>query len=118
MSEKKTNKGKLFHKLHQLQKTVTRLLRIGKTDKMIEVKEKHLIDKIKGKEVNMTNEGFLIKNNEKWFVKWNDLHSNTQWTKTPLQESDQSNFFDYDEGKKVKFETDMEDFKVVAIIID
>ena len=49
MSKNKQDKGKLYHKLHQLQKTVTRLLGVGKKDKMIEVKEKHLIEKIKGK---------------------------------------------------------------------
>ena len=49
MSNKKTDKGKLFHKLHHLQKMVTRLLNIGKKDKMIEIQEKHLIEKIKGK---------------------------------------------------------------------
>jgi hypothetical protein len=49
MSNKKTDKGKLFHKLHHLQKMVTRLLKFGKKDKMIEVQEKHLIEKIKGK---------------------------------------------------------------------
>ena len=54
MSEKKLDKGKLFHKLHQLQKRLFR----SKTneghhtklqDKIIESKEKHLIEKIKGK---------------------------------------------------------------------
>lgn len=54
MSEKKLDKGKLFHKLHQLQKRLFR----SKTndghhsvieDKIIEAKEKHLIEKIKGK---------------------------------------------------------------------
>ena len=54
MSEKKLDKGKLFHKLHQLQKKLFR----SKTneghhtvieDKIIESREKHLIEKIKGK---------------------------------------------------------------------
>ena len=49
MSNKKEDKGKLFHKLHHLQKMVTRLLQRGKKDKMIEIQEKHLIEKIKGK---------------------------------------------------------------------
>lgn len=51
MSNKKTDKGKLYHKLHHLQKLVSRLLKIGKKDevKMLEVQEHHLIDKIKGK---------------------------------------------------------------------
>ena len=54
MSEKKADKGKLFKKLHQLQK---RLFRSKSNeghhtqleDKIIESKEKHLIEKIKGK---------------------------------------------------------------------
>ena len=49
MSEKKLDKGKLYHKLHHLQKMVSRLLKIGKKDKFIEVQEKHLQEKIKGK---------------------------------------------------------------------
>lgn len=51
MSNKKTNRGKLFHKLHHLQKLVTRLIKAGKKDevKMVEVQEKHLLEKIKGK---------------------------------------------------------------------
>lgn len=51
MSNKKNDKGKLFHKLHHLQKLVTRLLKMGKKDdaKIIEVQEKHLLEKIKGK---------------------------------------------------------------------
>ena len=47
MSNKKNDKGKLFHKLHHLQKMVTRLLKRGKKDKMVEIQEKHLIEKIK-----------------------------------------------------------------------
>lgn len=48
---KKMNKGKLIHKLHQLQKLVTRLIRIGKKDevKMLETQERRIIEKIKGK---------------------------------------------------------------------
>lgn len=51
MSNKKTDKGKLYHKLHHLQKMVTRLLKIGKKEdvKMLEVQEHHLQEKIKGK---------------------------------------------------------------------
>lgn len=49
MSEKKLDKGKLYHKLHYLQKMVTRLMKMGKKDKSIEVQEKHLIEKIKGR---------------------------------------------------------------------
>jgi hypothetical protein len=51
MSEKKENKGKLFHKLHQLQKRVTRWLTNGHDDKVKEGKqrEKKLLDKIKSK---------------------------------------------------------------------
>ena len=49
MSEKKLDKGKLYHKLHHLQKMVTRLLKRGKKDKSIEIQEKHLIEKIQGK---------------------------------------------------------------------
>ena len=54
MSENRKDNGKLFHKLHQLQKRLFR----SKTneghhseeqDKLIEIKEKHLIEKIKGK---------------------------------------------------------------------
>ena len=54
MSNKKTDKGKLYHKLHHLQKMVTRLLKIGKKKdvKMLEVKEHHLQEKIKGKGKN------------------------------------------------------------------
>lgn len=58
MSNNKQDKGKLYHKLHHLQKMVTRLLKLGKKDKMIEVQEKHLIEKIKGKpkkEIKWTN---------------------------------------------------------------
>jgi hypothetical protein len=54
MSEKKNDKGKLFHKLHQLQKRLFRSKtneghHNNEQDKLIEVKEKHLIEKIKGK---------------------------------------------------------------------
>ena len=51
MSNKKENKGKLYHKLHQLQKLFSRLIKLGKSDeaKEIEKKETHLIEKIKGK---------------------------------------------------------------------
>lgn len=54
MSEKKLDKGKFFKKLHQLQKRLFR----SKTndghhnffqDKMIGIREKNLIEKIKGK---------------------------------------------------------------------
>lgn len=48
MSNNKKDKGKLFRKLHHLQKLVTRLFKQGKTDKMIEIQEKHLIEKIRG----------------------------------------------------------------------
>lgn len=54
MSNKKLDKGKIFHKLHQLQKKVTQFLKRGKEVKDIEVQEKHLIEKIKGK--NKPNE--------------------------------------------------------------
>lgn len=49
MSEKKENKGKLFHKLHQLQKRVTRWITNGKSDKVKvgENREKKLLEKIK-----------------------------------------------------------------------
>lgn len=51
MSNKKMNKGKLYQKLHHLQKLVGRLLKLGKKDdvKMLEIQEHHLIEKIKGK---------------------------------------------------------------------
>lgn len=54
MSHKKLDKGKLFTKLHQLQKRVTRWLSTGNDDKVkvAEVKEKKLIEKIKGKNRN------------------------------------------------------------------
>ena len=50
MSEKKTDKGKLYKKLHQLQKRVTRWLSNGSIDKVkeAEYKEKQIIEKIKG----------------------------------------------------------------------
>lgn len=49
MSEKKQDKGKLFHKLHQLQKRITRWLKSGKEDKAkeAEIKEKKLLNRIK-----------------------------------------------------------------------
>lgn len=51
MSAKKLDKGKLFHKLHQLQKRVTRWLGNGHEEKIkiAEVREKELLQKIKGK---------------------------------------------------------------------
>lgn len=51
MSEKKEDKGKLFHKLHQLQKRVTRWITNGHTDKVKEGqhREKKLLEKIKSK---------------------------------------------------------------------
>lgn len=51
MSSKKEDKGKLYKKLHTLQKLFTRLMRLGRTDeiKEVEIKEKHIIEKIKGK---------------------------------------------------------------------
>ena len=51
MSSKKIDKGKLYNKLHQLQKLVTRFLKLGKDQEVkgLEIKEKHLLDKIKGK---------------------------------------------------------------------
>ena len=51
MSEKKEDKGKLFHKLHQLQKRVTRWITNGHSDKVKEGKhrEKKLLEKIKSK---------------------------------------------------------------------
>lgn len=51
MSKKKEDKGKLFHKLHQLQKRVTRWITNGYFDKAKEGqhREKELLEKIKGK---------------------------------------------------------------------
>ena len=51
MSKKKEDKGKLFHKLHQLQKRVTRWITNGYFDKVKEGqhREKELLEKIKGK---------------------------------------------------------------------
>jgi len=50
MSKNKTDKGKLYKKLHQLQKRVTRWLSNGSEDKVkeAEYKEKKIIEKIKG----------------------------------------------------------------------
>jgi hypothetical protein len=50
MSENKINKGKLFHKLHQLQKRVTRWITNGHSDKAngAQHREKELLEKIKG----------------------------------------------------------------------
>jgi hypothetical protein len=51
MSDKKIDRGKLFHKLHQLQKIVTRFLKFGKVDEAseIEKREKKILNKIKGR---------------------------------------------------------------------
>lgn len=51
MSNKKEDKGKLFHKLHQLQKLFNRLISIGKEKdaKIVEKKEYRLIEKLKGR---------------------------------------------------------------------
>lgn len=51
MSNSKVDKGKLFHKLHQLQKTVTRFLKLGQKEEVkdLEIKEKHILEKIKGR---------------------------------------------------------------------
>ena len=51
MSNSKVNKGKLYHKLHQLQKAVTRFLNLGKKDEVkdLEMREKNLLEKIKGR---------------------------------------------------------------------
>ena len=51
MSEKKLDKGKWYHKLHQLQKRVTRWLKNGEVDKVEEAKKRELkiIDKLKHK---------------------------------------------------------------------
>lgn len=59
MSEKKLDKGKFFKKLHQLQKRLFRSkINDGhhsfSQDKMIEVREKSLIERIRGK--NRPNE--------------------------------------------------------------
>ena len=50
--------------------------------------------------------GFLHRTNEGWFVKWSDLHSfanGTEWSTTPIQDSDQSLYNDEDEGRKVYY---------------
>ena len=49
MSEKKQDKGKLFHKLHQLQKRITRWLQNGQSEKVkeAEVKERKILNRIK-----------------------------------------------------------------------
>lgn len=49
MSENKTDKGKLYHKLHQLQKRVTRWLNNGQQEKIkeAEVKERKILNRIK-----------------------------------------------------------------------
>jgi hypothetical protein len=51
MSNSKVDRGRLFHKLHQLQKRVTLFLKTGKFKEVseLEMKEKHLIEKIKGR---------------------------------------------------------------------
>jgi len=58
MSQKKVDKGKLFHKLHQLQKLVTRFLKNGEKNsvKEAEMKERHLLEKIKGRHGKPKNE--------------------------------------------------------------
>lgn len=50
MSENKIDKGKLFNKLHQLQKRLTRFFKNKqkKNAELIEHREKHLLEKIKG----------------------------------------------------------------------
>lgn len=54
MSENKIDKGRFFHKLHQLQKRVTRYLNLGKGDeaKALERREKKILEKIRGKKGN------------------------------------------------------------------
>jgi thymidylate synthase len=50
--------------------------------------------------------GFLHKTDNGWTVKWSDLHSfanGTEWTTTPIQDSDQSLYSNEDEGKKVYY---------------
>ena len=49
MSENKQDQGKLFHKLHQLQKRVTRWLKNGQQEKVkeAEAKEKKILNRIK-----------------------------------------------------------------------
>jgi len=51
MSNNKVDKGKLFHKLHQLQKAVTRFLKLDQREEVkdLEIKEKHILEKIKGR---------------------------------------------------------------------
>lgn len=51
MSENKQDKGKLYHKLHQLQKRVTRWLNNGSADKVKEGerRERQILEKIKSK---------------------------------------------------------------------
>ena len=54
MSESKLDKGKLFKKLHQLQKRITRALTFSHSEEKIklrEAREKKLIEKIKGKNI-------------------------------------------------------------------
>lgn len=52
MSDKKLDKGKLFKKLHQLQKRITRALTFSHSEEKIklrEFREKKIIEKINGK---------------------------------------------------------------------
>lgn len=51
MSDKKIDRGKLFHKLHQLQKIVTRFIKFGKVGEAAEIekREKRILNKIKGR---------------------------------------------------------------------
>jgi len=52
MSEKKLDKGKLFKKLHQLQKRITRAFTFSHSEdkvKLREAREKKLLEQIKGK---------------------------------------------------------------------
>jgi hypothetical protein len=50
MSENKIDKGKLFNKLHQLQKRLARFFKNKqkKNAELIEHRKKHLLEKIKG----------------------------------------------------------------------
>ena len=60
MSEKKDNIGKLFHKLHQLQKRVARWIKNDHPEKVkeAEVKERKILNRIKADLKNSSKHKF------------------------------------------------------------
>ena len=60
MSEKKKNTGKLFHKLHQLQKRVTRWVQNDHPEKVkeAEIQEKKILTRIKADLKNASKHKF------------------------------------------------------------